>query len=98
MEHQKAHQKGTAPWTKEWEMVLYTPGQIRNKKPMRKGAVFFRHKPCRFEYKPSNPSQTANTHTCETVGSRHTIACTSCRACCQVMCCCLHMKMPQAIA
>jgi len=59
------HGRGTAPWRKEWEIVLYKPGDIRKDKPLREGALFFRHIPCRAEYATSNLSRTHKDHTCE---------------------------------
>jgi hypothetical protein len=80
-EHKKAHSKETARWRSQWEIVLYRPGETRDGKPLEEGGVFFRHKKCRHEYKPSNQPQTVKTHDCATVRDRRRAAsCTSCRA------------------
>ena len=39
----KEHNRGTASWKKEWEVKKYDAGDIRKGKPLKEGAIFYRH-------------------------------------------------------
>ncbi len=63
----KEHARGTAAWRKQWEVVHYREGDIRDGKPLQEGAVYYRHIACRAEYGTSNLPRTHKEHNCEKV-------------------------------
>ena len=63
----KKHDAGNASYRKEWEIALYKPGDIRKDKPLKDGALFYRHIPCRAEYGISNLARTHEDHCCQKV-------------------------------
>ena len=69
-EHQrnlKLHHNGTASWRPEWEIKLYSPGDLRNGKRCETGGSFFRHIACGKEYKCNNMCGAAFVHDCSKV-------------------------------
>ena len=70
----KEHRRGTAPWRKEWEVKKYDAGDIRKDKPLKEGAIYYRHKRCGAEYGTSNLPRTQKEHRCEKVSGGLVVA------------------------
>ena len=70
----KEHNRGTASWRKEWEVKKYDAGDIRKGKPLKEGAIFYRHIPCLCEYGTSNLPRTHREHKCEKVSGGLVVA------------------------
>ena len=96
--YKKAHNRGTAPWRQEWEIVHYQPGDIRNGKPLKEGGIFFKHKACRHEYKPSNQPQTVREHVCAKVHDRKRLHHAHHAGQGDCICCCMHAEVIRCLA